>query len=69
MEKNEKRLGISELGVKSVSLGLVDLVGVEDLRSEMIRELGLTLGTESWLRLGINWMWDCGGAAAPLGLW
>ena len=42
-----------------MSLGLVDLVGVEDLRSEMIREL----------RLGINWMWDCGGAAAPLGLW
>ena len=52
-----------------MSLGLVDLVGEEDLRSEMIRELGLTLGTESWLRLGINWMWDCGGAAAPLGLW
>ncbi|KAK7816112.1 hypothetical protein CFP56_000732 [Quercus suber] len=38
----------------------------------MIRELGLTLGTESWLRLGISWIWDCGGggaaaAAAPLG--
>ena len=57
-----------------MSLGLVDLVGVEDFRSEMIRELGLTLGTESWLRLGINWIWDCGGGgggggAAPLGLW
>ena len=53
-----------------MSLGLVDLVGEEDLRSEMIR--GLTLGTESWLRLGISWIWDCGGgggAAAPLGLW
>ena len=39
-----------------MSLGLVDLVGEEDLRSEMIRELGLTLGTESWLRPGINWI-------------
>ena len=51
-----------------MSLGLVDLVGEEDLRSEMIR--GLTLGNESWLRLRISWIWDCGGggaaAAAPL---
>ena len=55
-----------------MSLGLVDLVGEEDLRSEIIREPGLTLGNESWLRLRISWIWDCGGgggAAAPLGLW
>ena len=69
MEKSEKRLGIFELGVKSASLSLVDLVGEEDLRSGMIRKLGLTLGTESWLRLGISWIWDCGGDVAPLGLW
>ena len=72
MEKSEKRLGISELGVKLTSLGLVDLVGEEDLRLEMICKLGLTLGTESWLQLGISWIWDCGGggvATAPLGLW
>ena len=68
MEKSEKRLGISKLGVKSASLGLVDQVREEDLRLEMICKLGLTLGTEPWLRLGISWIWDCGGAA-PLGLW
>ena len=49
LEKSEKRLGISELGVKSPTLGLVDLVVEEDLRLEMVRKLGLTLGTESWL--------------------
>ena len=50
----------------------MDQVRGEDLRLEMICKLGLTLGIESWLRLGISWIWDCGGggaAAAPLGLW
>ena len=72
LEKIEKRLGISELAVKSATLGLMDLVKEEDLRLEMIHKLGLTLGTESWLWHGISWIWDCGGGAAataPLGLW
>ena len=49
LEKSEKRLGISELGVKLATIGLVDLVRDEDLRSKMIRMLRQTLGTESWL--------------------
>ena len=49
LEKIENRLGISELAVKSATLGLMDLVKEEDLRLEMIHKLGLTLGTESWL--------------------
>ena len=49
-----------------MSQDLVYLVREEDLRLERIRKLGLALGTELWLRLGINWIWDCGGASAAL---